>query len=105
MVGGTGGIRITALSILAIPQVWARMSTHPKWSKILIEGLVDINKEGIQASTAATTKLLKTYFKVRREYLAEQSQKTKDERKEFRQKLIREQQRITEQTFGFPERF
>ncbi len=69
---GTGGIRATALAILAIPQVWARMSTNPRTSKILIRGLADINKFGIQASTVNTTKLLKLYFAERKNYLKEQ---------------------------------
>jgi hypothetical protein len=94
-IAGDAKTRLASLGILAIPPVWARMATHPKWSKFLIEGLADINKKGVKASTAATTKLLRAYFRVRKEYLAEQAQKTREqrqerlagERREFEQRL------------------
>jgi hypothetical protein len=96
-IAGDAKTRLASLGILAIPPVWARMATHPKWSKFLIEGLVDINKKGVKASTAATTKLIKGYFQVRREYLTEQADK--ERRKQLRERI---QRAGTQQLQPFP---
>ncbi len=95
-----GSGRMAALAVLGIPQVWSRMALDPKMSQILINGLADINKEGIKASTAATQKLLRTYFKERDKFFLEQAE-VKKQRKKRLDELRRQQEPGLQQLRGF----
>ena len=89
-VAGEGKGRLAAIALLATPPVWSRMALNPKTSKYLINGLVDIDKQGIHASTAATQKLLRVYFTERDKYMREQSKaKARVKREEWAESMER----------------
>lgn len=84
-VAGQGRGRLASIGILAAPPVWSRMALDPKMSKLLIDGLADIDKEGVRASTAAIQKLLRAYFREREVYFGEQTAKEKARLREIKQ--------------------
>ncbi len=90
IIAGKGQGRIASIAILATPPVWSRMALDPKLSGFLINGLADINKEGIKANTAATQKLLRVYFKERDLYFKEQTEIQKQRAAELRREAAQQ---------------
>jgi hypothetical protein len=74
---GTG----VALTVLGVPRVWAKMAATRNGSRLIINGLTDLKKFGVDAVTPATQKLVRSYFVERSKYIAEQEELQSTEKK------------------------
>lgn len=90
--GGKG--RAAAIALLAITPVWTKMAMNPTTRKLLINGLIDIDKRGIKAVGGAAAKATAAYFRTRREYLDEQALKAKEEKRKKINRAVFEANRI-----------
>ncbi len=88
VVAGKGRSRAASIGLLSVPPVWAKMALDPKMNKFLVDGLLDLDKFGPRASTAATAKVLRVYFKERDKYFKEQTEKQKEEAKIIRDRIV-----------------